>query len=72
MYRDISDLPTTLRETLSEAKLELYLRAYRRAYDSLAEEGVDADAREASAHEEAMRAVEYEREEKEARYHVEV
>jgi cation transport regulator ChaB len=66
MYMDINELPTTLRETLSEAKLELYLKAYRRAYESL-DDGLGEDARQASAHEAAMRKVESEREQKETR-----
>jgi cation transport regulator ChaB len=65
MYKDISDLPTTLRETLSETTLELYLRAYRRAYEALGQDETEKSAREALAHQEAMRTIERKSEQEE-------
>ena len=60
MYERISDLPTTLRETLSEASLDLYLQAYRREYDTLTLEKNDERSRASLAHEKAMSVVEQE------------
>ncbi|MGD8463443.1 MAG: hypothetical protein PVI09_06220 [Anaerolineae bacterium] len=60
MYSNIEDLPTTLRETLSEASLDLYLRSYRRTYDTLTLERNDERSRASLAHEKAMSVVEQE------------
>lgn len=66
MYGDVSDLPTTLQETLSEAELELYVKAYRRVYESV-DDGLNAAGRKVAAHQAAMRVVESKRQEKETR-----
>jgi cation transport regulator ChaB len=60
VVKDMSDLPTTLRETLSEATLELYLKAYRQAYETLVADASEESSLEAEAHEAAMRVVEQE------------
>jgi cation transport regulator ChaB len=65
VYQDISDVPTTLRETLSETELELYLRAYRKAYETPGQDKTEKISRERLAHQEAMRAVERESEQEE-------
>jgi cation transport regulator ChaB len=67
MINDISDLPTTVRETLSEAKLELYLRAHRRAYEALTQDETEKGSRQALAHQKAMREVERTSEHEEVR-----
>lgn len=60
MVKDLSDLPTTVRETLSEATLDLYLEAYRKAYETLARDEDRESSTASQAHEEAMHAVEQE------------
>lgn len=57
MYENIEDLPTTLRETLSEATLNLYLKVYREAYEAPSPDEVEQVSRASLAHREAMRAV---------------
>ena len=60
MYEEIDDLPTTLRETLSEATQRMFLKLYRRAHGLSTLEEIGERSRAALAYEKAMRAVERE------------
>lgn len=56
-YKDVDQLPDSVRESLPDEAQGIYLDAFNRAWDQFAGEENDEEAREAAAHQEAWTVV---------------